>query len=63
MLIVDDNEDLVEMLSLIVSDLGHDVRKALDGGSALDAARAYRPDLEFRAEPCDVENARRFVGD
>jgi PAS domain S-box-containing protein len=44
-LIVDDNEDLVEMLSAIVTDLGHDVRKALDGGSALDAARSYHPDL------------------
>jgi hypothetical protein len=28
-----------------------------------EATWAYRPDLEFRAEPCDVENARRFVGD
>ncbi len=44
-LIVDDNEDLVEMLSAIVTDLGHDVRKALDGGSALDAALSYHPDL------------------
>ena len=44
-LIVDDNEDLVEMLSAIVTDLGHEVRKALDGGSALDAALSYHPDL------------------
>ena len=28
-----------------------------------EATWAYRPDLEFRAEPCDVENARRFAAD
>ena len=44
-LIVDDNEDLIEMLSAIVTDLGHEVRKALDGGSAVDAATSYHPDL------------------
>lgn len=44
-LIVDDNQDLVEMLSAIVTDLGHDVRKALDGASALDEALSYHPDL------------------
>jgi signal transduction histidine kinase len=44
-LIVDDNEDLIEMLSAIVTDLGHEVRKALDGGSAVDAAASYHPDL------------------
>ena len=28
---------------------------------AADAQWVYRPDLEFHAEPCDIENARRFV--
>jgi PAS domain S-box-containing protein len=44
-LVVDDNADLVDMLALVVSGLGHDVRKALDGQSAVSAARSYRPDV------------------
>jgi signal transduction histidine kinase/ActR/RegA family two-component response regulator len=46
-LVVDDNADLVEMLATLVSTLGHDVRKALDGRSAVSAATAYRPDVVF----------------
>ena len=44
-LVVDDNVDLVEMLAILVEDAGHEVRKALDGGSAVSAARSYRPDV------------------
>lgn len=44
-LIVDDNADLVELLGNAVSTLGHDVRKAFDGSSALSAAQSYRPDV------------------
>jgi len=44
-LVVDDNADLVEMLALLVEAGGHDVRKALDGRSAVSAALAYRPDV------------------
>ena len=44
-LVVDDNADLVEMLAALVSSLGHDVRKALDGHSAVLAALSYRPDV------------------
>ena len=44
-LIVDDNPDLVEMLAAVVSALGHDVRKAPDGPSAISAALSYRPDV------------------
>jgi len=44
-LVVDDNADLVEMLALLVEAAGHDVRKALDGRSAVSAALAYRPDV------------------
>ncbi|HSK09997.1 MAG TPA: ATP-binding protein [Vicinamibacterales bacterium] len=42
-LIVDDNTDLVEMLAGLVNALGHRARKALDGPSALETARSYRP--------------------
>jgi uncharacterized protein DUF6152 len=28
-----------------------------------EAQWAYRPDLAFRAEPCDVDNARRFIAE
>lgn len=44
-LIVDDNEDVSESLSGWLSDLGHDVRVADDGESALREARAFRPEL------------------
>ncbi|MGE5357621.1 MAG: ATP-binding protein [Bacteroidales bacterium] len=42
-LIVDDNADLVEMLALVVTTAGHDVRTAFDGPSAVATALAYRP--------------------
>jgi PAS domain S-box-containing protein len=42
-LIVDDNADLVEMLSVFVESLGHQVRKALDGPSAVSAAVSFVP--------------------
>jgi CheY-like chemotaxis protein len=44
-LVVDDNADLVEMLVTMVAGLGHDVRKALDGRSAVSAGLAYEPDV------------------
>ena len=44
-LIVDDNSDLVEMLSAVVVSLGHDVRTASDGPDAVSAALAFRPDV------------------
>jgi PAS domain S-box-containing protein len=44
-LIVDDNYDLLQMLQLAVEGMGHDVRKALDGQSAIAAALSYRPDV------------------
>jgi CheY-like chemotaxis protein len=46
-LVVDDNADFVEMLALIVEHAGHEVRKALDGPSAVSAALAYRPHVVF----------------
>jgi PAS domain S-box-containing protein len=44
-LVVDDNADLVEMLAMVIAGLGHDVRKALDGQTAVSAAVSYRPDV------------------
>ena len=44
-LVVDDNNDLVQMLELTIAGMGHDVRKALDGRSAILAALSYRPDV------------------
>jgi CheY-like chemotaxis protein/anti-sigma regulatory factor (Ser/Thr protein kinase) len=44
-LIVDDNNDLVHMLELAVAGMGHEVRKALDGRSAISAALSFRPDV------------------
>jgi PAS domain S-box-containing protein len=44
-LIVDDNADLVEMLEMCVGGMGHQVRKALDGQTAIAAALSYHPDV------------------
>jgi CheY-like chemotaxis protein len=44
-LVVDDNDDLVHMLELAVKAMGHEVRNALDGQSAIAAALSYRPDV------------------
>jgi signal transduction histidine kinase len=46
-LIVDDNRDFVSSLALLVRALGHDVRVAHDGRSAIDAAAAFRPQFVF----------------
>jgi CheY-like chemotaxis protein len=42
-LIVDDNLDAAESLSLLLGGLGHDVRMAHDGPTAIDLALAERP--------------------
>jgi signal transduction histidine kinase/CheY-like chemotaxis protein len=44
-LIVDDNPDVAESLSMILEILGHHVRAVHDGPQALEAARANRPDV------------------
>jgi len=42
-LVVDDNVDAAESISLLLEQAGHDVRMAYDGPTALEAALAYRP--------------------
>jgi signal transduction histidine kinase len=44
-LIVDDNEDAAEMLSVLVEAWGHSARVARDGIEAMDVARAYEPEF------------------
>jgi CheY-like chemotaxis protein len=44
-LVVDDNEDSTESLGTLLKLLGHEVRTAYDGPSALAAAREFRPDV------------------
>lgn len=44
-LVVDDNADLVEMLTMLVESAGHDARRASDGRSAIAVARSCRPDV------------------
>ncbi len=44
-LVVEDAEDVAEMLATLLQLWGHDVRKALDGPTALLAARTYHPDV------------------
>src|SRR6185436_5337201 len=42
-LVVDDNTDSVQSMALLLSELGHDVRTACDGHSALEQANAFDP--------------------
>jgi CheY-like chemotaxis protein len=44
-LIVDDNEDVTEMLSMMASSLGHEVRAATNGEAGLVLAATFRPDI------------------
>jgi PAS domain S-box-containing protein len=46
-LVVDDNEDAAETLTTLLGLSGHDTRSAHDGAQALEAARAFAPDLVF----------------
>ncbi len=44
-LIVDDNVDAAESLSMLLGTLGHDTQLAHDGEQALDAVQAFQPDV------------------
>jgi PAS domain S-box-containing protein len=44
-LAVDDNLDAANTLAMLLRILGHDVRTAHDGPSAIEAAQAWRPDI------------------
>ena len=44
-LVVDDNADSAESLSLLLELMGHTVRTAHDGEEALEQAEAFRPEL------------------
>ena len=46
-LIADDNRDAAESMAMLLDHLGHDVRVAFDGPTALSMARTFRPDLAF----------------
>jgi CheY-like chemotaxis protein len=46
-LVVDDNIDGADVLSVVLSDEGQHVRTAYDGREAMDAASRERPDLVF----------------
>ncbi|HET9653012.1 MAG TPA: ATP-binding protein, partial [Usitatibacter sp.] len=46
-LIVDDNVDAAETLSMMLEILGQDTRKAHDGNAAIEAAADYRPEIIF----------------
>jgi two-component system CheB/CheR fusion protein len=44
-LVVDDNTDTAESLAVLLEFEGHEVRTASDGSEALEAAKAFRPDI------------------
>ena len=45
MLVVDDNQDAAELLGLVLSELGHEVKVANDGPSALEIALQFKPQI------------------
>ncbi len=45
MLVVDDNVDTADSLTLLLKALGHDVRTAYDGPTALEGAIQYKPNM------------------
>jgi CheY-like chemotaxis protein len=45
--VADDNEDSAESFAILLSFSGHEVHIAHDGAAALDAVRAFRPDVAF----------------
>jgi DNA-binding response OmpR family regulator len=44
-LVVDDDRQLIEVLSIALGDAGHEVKTAYDGLEALDAVKSFRPAL------------------
>ena len=46
-LIVNDNKDSAEMIGELLDQLGHEVRIALDGTSALELSQEFKPDIAF----------------
>jgi signal transduction histidine kinase/ActR/RegA family two-component response regulator len=66
-LVVDDNRDAAEGLSLLLQMRGHDVRIAFDGLAGLEEARLFRPDVALldigmpKLSGCEL--ARRIRGE
>ncbi len=50
LLVVDDNVDAADTLALLLAASGHELRTAYDGVAALEAVRAFRPEVVF----CDI---------
>jgi CheY-like chemotaxis protein len=44
-LVVDDNVDAAETLTLLLEELGHEVRMLTDGSAVLETARTFKPHL------------------
>lgn len=44
-LVVDDNEDAAEMLLVLLSGEGHEVKMAFDGESGIETAKTFQPDV------------------
>ncbi len=46
-MVVDDNMDQVQSMALVLHDMGHEVRFAISGTSALSEARGFMPEVVF----------------
>lgn len=49
-LVIDDQRDIAHLFRVMLTRLGHEVRVAQDGASAIELAREYRPEIIF----CDI---------
>src|SRR3569833_3595562 len=47
LMVIDDNKDAAESMSMLFELWGHEVLRAYDGRAALEAAAKYRPDAVF----------------
>lgn len=62
-LVVDDNEDAVELVSMLLRELGHEVATAFDGAEALDVAERFQPDMRFSTSVCRFSTDTSWRGD
>jgi CheY-like chemotaxis protein len=46
-LIVDDNIDTADSMAILLTTMGHEVRAAYNGASAVETAERFRPDVVF----------------
>jgi CheY-like chemotaxis protein len=60
-LVVDDDPILCDLMEAVLSDEGHEVRRALNGADALVMARQHQPDLIITDVRMPHQNGASFI--